>query len=949
MKHGLLAIVAFASWIGANLAFAETEPRKIYVFGNSLIHHATDSDETTVPHWLAYFAEQDGRAFELDGEWGFLRNWAAELPPSPQWGFKTVTSAWSRQYRSFDQVGYDTILLNPANFVQYQSADTAYDGDNATGISPLSATVDLLDGVATDKRFYIYEGWADLAPYLRSFPPNARRLRKYHNFNQGEFHDWHIDYAEQVIAARPDAKVTLIPVARVLARAALETGLGDIPVTELYSDDAPHGTATQYFLAAAVTYAGLFGEAPKLGPLPQNVHPLVKTHFADLLRIIKEEVSFEIAASSVAPEPIATQKVAEVQIQKPSKTGVPALGVGLNGIADWSTQAPFVNHMKSARQWVGHLPDQFGGWGQPELVAGGHLDADGWPIRIPDELVKIETLMLTDLPEDAKLQAGVYRLTYEGTGKVDLAGTARPIKYGDREIWFRFQPGEGFIGIVLNETDPEGIGDYVRNIAVVREDQIPLYEAGVVFNPEWIAQIEDLRLVRFMDWMFTNGSEISTWDQRPIASDYSFTRRGVPLELMLELANQIGADPWFNMPHTADDAYVQAFATQVRDGLRPGLKAYTEYSNELWNFLFPQTHWAVAQARERWGDAGEEDWMQFAGMRGAEMARIWTDVFADQAAGRLVRVAATHTDWPGLEFGLLNAPLAVKDGAETPHQLFDAYAVTGYFGHGLGTDEGAPEILQWIAESQAADRGYDLAVEKVAQKLRDGSLTHLLNEAWPYQAKVAKDHDLDLLMYEGGTHVVGVAQWTGDETLTEFFKHLNYTPEMAQLYQELLAGWNALGGTVFNAFVDVAMPTQWGSWGALRHLADSNPRHDALLEYNAAGPVWADARDASDFAHGLRLTGTDKADVLVGTALDDILLAGAGNDELTSDGGTDYLHGGAGDDHAVLPGFLEEYRFFREGSRLRATSEYGNVRLFAVETIAFSKAPDVILSVSDFF
>ena len=82
MKHGLLAIVAFASWIGANLAFAETEPRKIYVFGNSLIHHATDSDETTVPHWLAYFAEQDERAFELDGEWGFLRNWAAELPPA---------------------------------------------------------------------------------------------------------------------------------------------------------------------------------------------------------------------------------------------------------------------------------------------------------------------------------------------------------------------------------------------------------------------------------------------------------------------------------------------------------------------------------------------------------------------------------------------------------------------------------------------------------------------------------------------------------------------------------------------------------------------------------------------------------------------------------------------------------------------------------------------------
>lgn len=948
MKYWLLTIVAFVSWLGAGLATAETPPSKIYVFGNSLIHHATDSDETTVPHWLAYFAKQNGRAFELDGEWGFLRNMAADLPPSPQWGFKTVTSAWSRKYRTFDQVGYDTILMNPSNFVQYQSADTAYDGDNTTGISPLSATVDLWDGVAKNKRFVVYEGWSDLAPFLRSFPPNARRLRKYHNYNQGEYHDWYVDYVQQLASERPDANVTLIPVARVLARAALETGLGEIPVTELYSDDAPHGTASQYFLAAAVTYASLFGEAPKLGVLPKNIHPLVGTHFGDLLQIIEDEVSNELANLSTVTELPSSNRMAEA-LQNTPNEGVPALGVGLNGIADWSTQAPFVNHMKSARQWVGHLPDQFGGWGQPELLAGGHLDADGWPIRIPDELVKIETLMLTDLPEDAELQAGVYRLTYEGTGKVDLAGTARPIKYGDNEIWFRFQPGEGFIGIVLNETDPDGVGDYVRNIAVVREDQIPLYEAGVVFNPEWIAQIEDTRLVRFMDWMFTNGSEISTWGQRPLAADYSFTRRGVPLDLMLQLANQIGADPWFNMPHTADDDYVRSFAQEVHKGLRPGLKAYMEYSNELWNFLFPQTHWTVAQARDRWGDAGEQDWMQFAGMRAAEMARIWTDVFGDKAPDRLVRVVATHTDWPGLEFGLLNAPLAVKDGAAVPHQYFDAYAVTGYFGHELGTDEGAPEILQWVAESQAAGRGYEGAVDKVALKLRRNSMNHLLNEAWPYQAKVAQDHNLDLLMYEGGTHIVGVANWTGDETLTEFFKHLNYTPEMAQLYQELLLGWNAVGGTVFNAFVDVAMPTQWGSWGALRHLADSNPRHDVLLQYNAKGPVWADSRSADDFDHGLRVSGTENSDVIIGTGFDDILLAGAGNDELSSDGGTDYLHGGAGEDHAVLPGFLEEYRFFREGQRLRAESKHGTIRLFAVETIAFSKAPEVILSVSDFF
>jgi hypothetical protein len=34
----------------------------------------------------------------------------------------------------------------------------------------------------------------------------------------------------------------------------------------------------------------------------------------------------------------------------------------------------------------------------------------------------------------------------------------------------------------------------------------------------------------------------------------------------------------------------------------------------------------------------------------------------------------------------------------------------------------------------------------------------------------------------------------------------------------------------FNAFVDVAAPSRWGSWGALRHLTDDNPRWQVLAK-----------------------------------------------------------------------------------------------------------------------
>jgi hypothetical protein len=89
-------------------------------------------------------------------------------------------------------------------------------------------------------------------------------------------------------------------------------------------------------------------------------------------------------------------------------------------------------------------------------------------------------------------------------------------------------------------------------------------------------------------------------------------------------------------------------------------------------------------------------------------------------------------------------------------------------------------------------------------------------------------------MYEGGTHVVGYGPAVDDQGLTDFFTHLNFTPEMGALYAELLEGWAGVSDQPFNAFVDVYRPNKWGSWGALRHLGDENPRWLALAKGCAA-------------------------------------------------------------------------------------------------------------------
>ena len=423
----------------------------------------------------------------------------------------------------------------------------------------------------------------------------------------------------------------------------------------------------------------------------------------------------------------------------------------------------------------------------------------------------------------------------------------------------------------------------------------------------------------------------------------------IVLELMVDLANQIGADPWFNMPHKADDAYMREFAQYVHDNLRPGLKAHVEYSNEVWNFLFEQAHWAAAEARALWGDRAEGDgWMQFYGHRSAEMATIWSDIFAEDMS-RLVRVFGVHTGWGGLEAGALNAPLSVQKGGPRPADLFDAYAVTGYFGLEFSAEGFEETILKWIAEGETSGQGYQLPIERLAARVKEKGLLALTQEYWPYHAKVAADHGMQLMMYEGGTHIIGREAWVHDDTLTAFLNAFNYSPEMADIYQDLLAAWDAAGGTFFNAFVDVAKPSKWGSWGALRHLGDSNPRADVLTAYNAAGAKWASDRGADAFEAGDIIFGTDGSDILNGTQYPDVLIGGAGDDEFYPDAGKNHVHGGAGNDHVVLPGFLEEYRFAAEGPRLVASSDLGVTRLVAVETLSFSETPELILSTSDLF
>lgn len=544
----------------------------------------------------------------------------------------------------------------------------------------------------------------------------------------------------------------------------------------------------------------------------------------------------------------------------PRDAGAPRwLGMNLTELRDYQPQRPFINVARNARPWMAHRAGQWGGFEYADLRRLGAVDARGWPVHVPEGAAALASLMLVDLSEDAGGVAGNYRVTWAGQADVQIAGRVGGTRrLGPNTLWFSFTPGPGHVELQITDIDPD---NPIRDIAVVHQDHIAAHEAGEIFNPDWLARVEGMALFRVMEWMNTNYTRWADWGARSLPEDYTYTDgAGVPLEVMIRLANETGAEPWFTIPHLASDDLIARMAETIRDRLDPGLRAWIEFSNETWNWSFPQANHAREQAEARWGDGNR--WQEWNAMRAAQMVQIFDRVFTGQR-DRLVRVLATQTGWHGLEEHLTAPSWQAEDPDNpAPPSLFDAYAITGYFSGLLGNDEKVEMTRGWLRDAQARaaqegraqglsgdalaaftrTRAHDMLRPRMIAELRDGSISgdrrntvaSFLDTDLPYHKAVADRWGMDLVAYEGGTHLVGVGPHMQDQALTDLFIDVNYSQGMADLYTMLLSGWVAGGGGMFAHFTDIRAANRWGSFGALRHLGDHNPRWDALVGFDPA-------------------------------------------------------------------------------------------------------------------
>jgi hypothetical protein len=510
------------------------------------------------------------------------------------------------------------------------------------------------------------------------------------------------------------------------------------------------------------------------------------------------------------------------------------LGTNLNGISDFSTQLPFVDAFKSSRRWITQCTknqdsDCSDTWDTDEF---DQLDLDewGWVKSLPEpedspEYTQVAALMYRGVNP---YPGGTYLVLYDGVGTLKYefdANKDQTASTPGRDV-LQVNPSKKGILLKITETDPQKTGNYIRNIRVIPAEYEQNYQS-VLFNPAFIEKTKDYQALRFMDWMQTNHSEQSQWQNRPKIQKASYSYGGgVPIEIMVELANRLQVDPWFNMPHKATDEYLRNFAQLIKESLDPNLTAYVEYSNEVWNPQFDQFNWV----RDNGPLAGGDNSFQPYGVKTAQMCDIWKDVFAGEQK-RIQCVISTQTAnrWGAKQV------LECDRWSEAPcyQHGVDVFAISSYFSGKLGQPKYEKIIESWIDDPNIDEFQQGIAQLKDGSVLETDDSVENLAEKFQHYTEVAKSKNLKLVIYEGGNHVVGVRGVENNDKLTQYFIELNRRPEFYDLYQKMFEAWQDPEGvrTIFMHFSDITRATKWGSWGALEHVTqDRSPKYDALMD-----------------------------------------------------------------------------------------------------------------------
>lgn len=512
------------------------------------------------------------------------------------------------------------------------------------------------------------------------------------------------------------------------------------------------------------------------------------------------------------------------------------VGVGLEGIGGRALE--FVDAAKTLRPF--------------EAIGGGSVSTDsaGWPQS--DARTVFFDLRPTyawappaDDPDNFQIDiSGTYTLSFTGRGDV------RSSEATVSNLLYDAQRNTTTADLYLPAGRGLLIADFVNTQGGIRDVRLirPGYpsDSAEVFTREFLQALEPFAVLRFMDFTYTNNSNPlhparTEWSHRKLPTDstqlpFGLKHDGAAWEHVIALGNTTGKDVWINVPVAASDDYVRQLATLFRQSLRPGIRIYLEYSNEVWNGLFDQQRWNAAQAALERSTELRLPGEPLPVLRTAEARRVANRLVqiarifeAEYGEGTINSVLFPVLSWWAIypsEYQDMLQFLSAKYGA--PGNYLHGIALAPYFNSdGAGTSASPELILDRLQQSIDGWRG-----------LRQ-TFIHL-----------AGQFGLRALVYEGGPD--SGANTTGPDPRTNVANRIraHRHPRMRDLVlRDMRENWFDLGGGLFMFFTLTSAYSRWGMWGLTEDVRRTDtPKFEAIRElagfkstaFGALFPQYAD-------------------------------------------------------------------------------------------------------------
>ena len=523
------------------------------------------------------------------------------------------------------------------------------------------------------------------------------------------------------------------------------------------------------------------------------------------------------------------QKSSDIEQPRVSKLDKSYLGINTADVREDTSSVQFLNLFKSAIPFAETVP-----WGSTKDI---EYDKNGWPTDLKDG--KAGTKFLNRLPKGT-IEDGFYTVLYDGEGEIFYGNDARLVVHRPNKDIIEITAGKDDLlnaSLFIMKTSKD---NYIRNLRILpeggicdgkpyirvksAEDCSPTSkylafeenEQSILFNPDYLNFMKDFQVVRFMNMSGMTRNPIENWDDRNKLEKATWGgraglySRGAPVEIMVALANQIKADPWFSMPYKANDNYAQKFAEYVKANLDPNLKAYIEYSNEVWNPIFIHHDYAIQKGLEAKLDSSKSPaGYKWYSRRSVEVFKIWENVFGGDE--QLVRIMG---GWSS-NHNMSSQVLAFEDA----YKHTDALAIAPYV-------SAHPKVLR---KAQNVDDVFKAMMDKSSKWGMTTTVSYIKK-----QQSVASSFGVDLIAYEGGQHLVDWDTRKVDEHPNPLLYAANRDPRMGIVYDELLREWKRAGGKLFAAFSAPRIYSWYGSWGVKEHIRQARsdaPKYDSLMRY----------------------------------------------------------------------------------------------------------------------